>query len=70
MIGYRALAQQMEEQDRSIMEDAKVEKVEMSHALMEKCVKLFRKRRSHRNAMDFDSEFIKGVLLKMEQASE
>jgi hypothetical protein len=60
----------MEEQDRSIMEDRKVEKVEMSHALMEKCVKLFRKRRSHRNAMDFDSKFIKGVLLKMEQASE
>jgi hypothetical protein len=70
MIGYRALAQQMEEQDRIIIEDTKVEKVEMSHALMEKCVKLFRKRRSHRNAMDFDSEFIKGVLLKMEQASE
>jgi hypothetical protein len=70
MIGYRALAEQMEEQDRSIMEYANVEKVEMLHALMERCVKLFQKPQSHCNVMDFDSKFIKGVSLKMEQASE
>jgi hypothetical protein len=70
MIGYRAIAKQMKEQEASVLEDTKEEKVEMSHTLMERCVKLYRKRRSHRNAMDFDLSFIRGVLLKMEEASE
>ena len=70
MIGYRALAKQMEEQEANVLEDTKEEKVEMSHALIERCVRLFRKRRSHRNAMDFDSSFIRGVQLKMEEASK
>ncbi len=50
MIGYVALSEQMEEQDELLQDSDDVGvclKVKMSHALMEKCVKLYRKRRSH-----------------------
>jgi hypothetical protein len=69
MIGYVALSEQMQEQEELLQDSDDVtvlSKVKMSHGLMEKCVKLYRKRQSHRNALDFNSSFIKGVLTKME----
>ena len=36
----------------------------LSHSLIEKCVSLFRRRRSHRNAIDFDKKYLKNKLLK------
>jgi hypothetical protein len=69
MLGYRAVVKQLEFQeaaaDETVNEEVK-ESFKMLHALMKKCISLFKKKRSHRNAVDFDSSFIKGVLNKMQ----
>jgi hypothetical protein len=73
MLGYKAVSKQSEEQQASV-EDGGVpsgEDVKMPHALIgEKCVSLFKKKRSHQNAVDFDSAFIEGVLRKMQDSSD
>ena len=46
-----------------IKQDKKMQ-VSISHSLIEKCVSLFKKRRTHRNAIDFDSKYMKDELLK------
>jgi hypothetical protein len=61
MLAYRSISEQIDVAD----DDDKKEN-KMSHALIEKCVKLFRKRKTHRSAVDFDNGFIKGVMEKME----
>jgi hypothetical protein len=68
MIGYHSLVLQLDEQVTLVTDDSvgNDKKVKMSHALMEKCVKLYKKRSTHHCALDFDSSFIKGVLTKME----
>lgn len=38
--------------------------LKVTHTLIENCVGLFRKRRSHRNAMDFDGDYLKSSVLK------
>ena len=38
-------------------------KHKVTYSLIEKCVGLYRKRQSHRNAMDFDGEYIKDVFV-------
>jgi hypothetical protein len=73
MLGYRAVASQFREDEERSSEsgdDRPVDEVKMSHALMEKCVKLFKKKRTHCNAADFDSAFIRGVLKKMQKSTE
>jgi hypothetical protein len=65
MLGYCAVASQFREDEERSSEsdyDRPVDDMKMSHALMEKCVNLFKKKRTHRNAADFDSAFIRGVL--------
>ena len=37
----------------------KTQQERVTHSLIEKCVGLFRKRRSHRSAMDFDGKYFK-----------
>jgi phage pi2 protein 07 len=63
MIGYCALAQQMEEQEANVMEDMKEEKVEMSHALMERCVMLYRKPQLHQRCAVEDGGSIQVKIL-------
>ena len=41
------------------------QEVRVTHSLIEQCVGLFRRRRTHRNAIDFDREYLKkSILLK------
>ena len=40
------------------------ENVHYNHTLIEKCVGLFRKRRSHHNVMDFDMKYLKEEKMK------
>ena len=41
------------------------QEVKVTHSLIEQCVGLFRRRRTHRNAIDFDREYLKkSILLK------
>jgi hypothetical protein len=50
MLGYKAVSKQFEEQQSSVDDGGDLsekEDVRMSHALMEKCVSLFKKKRSH-----------------------
>ncbi len=63
MLAYKCISEQIKVVNE---EDKAVNK--MSHSLMERCVKLFRKRKTHRSAVDFDNGFIKGVMEKMEGA--
>ena len=37
----------------------------ISHELIETCVKLFRLHKSHRNAAEFDTKFVKNILMEM-----
>jgi hypothetical protein len=61
MVAYKSISEQIDSTDKD-----KKEVNKMSHSLMEKCVKLFCKRKTHRSAVDFDNGFIKGVMEKME----
>ena len=45
-------------------EDNKANIVKVTHSLIEKCVSLFRRRRTHRNVIDFDGKYLKDTLLK------
>ena len=38
-------------------------KIHITHSLIESCVGLFKIRRSHRNAMDFDGQYIKNSIV-------
>ena len=40
------------------------QELKVTYTLIEKCVDLFRKRRSHRNAIDFDGKYLKDEVLK------
>jgi hypothetical protein len=64
MLAYKAVEEQMEDADM----DEESKDVKMSHALMEKCVNMFRRRKTHQNIVDFSSAFIQGVLVKMEES--
>ncbi len=64
MLAYKAVEEQMEDADM----DEESKDVKMSHTLMEKCVNMFRKRKTHRNVVDFESAFIRSVLVKMEES--
>jgi hypothetical protein len=71
MLAYHAISKQKSEAERQLQQTDYVEvesETTMSHSLMEKCVRLFKKRRSHRSAADFDSAFISGVLNKMSKS--
>jgi hypothetical protein len=61
MLAYRSISEQIDVADEEDKKDNK-----MSHALIKKCVKLFRKRKTHQSAVDFDNGFIKGVMEKIE----
>jgi hypothetical protein len=61
MLAYKSIAEQIE-----VMDEDQKEVNKMSHSLMERCVKLFCKRKTHRSVVDFDNGFIKGVMQKME----
>ena len=37
--------------------------INVTHSLIENCVGLFRKRRSHQNAMDFDGKYLKCLIM-------
>ena len=41
------------------------QEIKVTHTLIEKCVGLFRKRRMHRNAIDFDGQYLKDEVLKI-----
>ena len=38
--------------------------IKVTHSLIEKCVSLFRRRRTHRNVIDFEGKYLKDTLLK------
>jgi hypothetical protein len=61
MVAYKSISEQIDSTDKD-----KKEANKMLHSLMEKCVKLFRKHKTHQSAVDFDNGFIKGVMEKME----
>ena len=65
MLAYKAL-----EDCYNIEEDVKDKKkvipsnAKYNHTLIEKCVSLFRRRRSHRNVMDFDAQYLSEERMK------
>jgi hypothetical protein len=62
MLAYKCISEKIEVADEDVK---KVNK--MSHLLMEKCVKLFHRQKTHQSAVDFDNGFIKGVMENMER---
>ena len=56
--------QQTNSSQDTIDNKTKKKGIVLSHSLIEKCVSLFQRRRSHRNAVDFDKKYLKNELLK------
>ena len=64
MLAYKALEHTYQSGSNIECKKELKESVKYNHSLIEKCVNLFRKRRSHRNARDFDKKILKDEVMK------
>ena len=67
MLAYKSLKSHYDMNGAAISStDNKDDKfdIRLSHSLIEQCVKLFQKRRTHRNVSDFDMKYIKNEAIK------
>ena len=70
MLAYKALEDSYYEKENTTEIDVKVDTTRYNHTLIEKCVNLFKRRRVHRNVVDFDKKYLenermKHIMLKM-----
>ena len=64
MLAYKAL-EDTYSNDEKIPEKKEIkDSARYNHTLIEKCVSLFRKRRTHRNALEFDKKYLKKEAMK------
>ena len=63
-LASRALAAQLIDENENEGDGSDTLDCNLSHAFIEKCVGLFRKRRSHRNAKDFEVKYLNEQLMK------
>ena len=64
MLAYKALEDSYDDKESTHDKKIKAENTRYNHTLIEKCVSLFKRRRSHRNAMDFDIKYINDERMK------
>ena len=65
MLAYKALEDTYNKDMKIEDKNEYKESVKYNHTLIEKCVSLFRKRRSHRSARDFDEKYLKNEGMKI-----
>ena len=65
MLAYKALEDTYNDDfTPKNLDSSKSQKSHYNHTLIEKCVSLFRKRRLHRNIIDFDLQYVKDETMK------
>lgn len=65
MLAYKALEDSYTTSNQNKKEEKKIkDSARYNHTLIEKCISLFRKRRSHRNNLDFDNKYLKDERVK------